>query len=74
MIDIEKMPGYQFREGFKGLKSVSEGKVFMKEFSPGMYPACYRHGAILLVDNGNDGKLWRCRELGCEEGCFIPKK
>jgi len=73
LLDIDKMPGYEFREGFKGLQSVTEGKVFLKEFEAGVYPACHRHGAILLVGPQEDGNIWRCREVGCEEGCFQLK-
>ena len=73
LIDINKMPGYEFREGFKGLQSITDKKVFLTAYECGTYPACYRHGAILCIAVREDGKLWRCRELGCEEGCFIPK-
>lgn len=75
LIDIEKMPGYEFKQGFLGVKSVSEGKIFNQYF-PSVdkeYPACKKHGAILLVAIRQDGEIWRCRELGCEEGCFVPK-
>lgn len=75
LVDIEKMPGYEFKEGFMGVKSVTEGKVFNKYFEmiDNEYPACKAHGAILLIAIRQDGEIWRCRELGCEEGCFIPK-
>ena len=64
------MPGFEHKEGFIGVKSVSEGKVFLKEFPAGIYPACIRHGAILCVATSEKGKIWRCRELGCDEGCY----
>lgn len=73
LLDIEQMPGYEFKEGFKGVKSITESKVFLKKFEAGIYPSCYRHGAILCIAKRQDGDLWRCREIGYEEGCFIPK-
>lgn len=70
IIDIDQMPGYEYREGFKGLKSVTEGKIFLKWYECGLYPTCYRHGAILKIGPRQDGAIWRCREEGCDEGCF----
>lgn len=69
-IDIAKMPGYEFRDGFKGINSVSSGKVYLHQYNVGLYPACSKHGAILCIAVREDGKIWRCREPGCDEGCF----
>src|SRR3989338_4997337 len=76
LIDMEKMPGYEHRDGFIGLKSVSEGKVFLQKFSAGYYPSCQIHGAMLCVavHSNPKGKIWRCFELGCGEGCYEPTK
>lgn len=73
LIDIQDMPGYKFQEGFKGNSSVSENKVFLRENEYGTYPSCYRHGHISCIAIRQDGKLYRCRELNCDEGCFMPK-
>jgi len=75
-MDIEQTPGYKYQPGFIGVRSVTEGKVFNQYFplAPGEYPACKIHGAILLVAKRQDGGIWRCREIGCEEGCFCPKQ
>lgn len=34
---------------------------------PRDYPHCIRHGAMLKVSKEG---IWRCGELGCDNGCF----
>lgn len=72
IIDIEKMQGYEKLAGFKGDNSVSQKKVFLTHHNNLVYPCCHRHGAMLCVAIREDGKVWRCREDGCDNGCFQP--
>ncbi len=72
IVDIKDMPGYEYRVGFKGDNSVSEGKIHLDTASNGkIYPHCAKHGAINSRAVRRDGTLWRCSELGCDEGCFM---
>jgi hypothetical protein len=71
LIDISDIPNFNAVVGSKGLKSVTEGKVFLSKFPAGVYPACYKHGAILKTSIYGEFWMWRCREYNCDEGCAI---
>ena len=71
--DIATLPNFNPITGSKGLNSVTEGKIFLKQFSAGIYPACSKHGAILKTSVYGDFWMWRCREQNCDEGCVIKK-
>jgi hypothetical protein len=38
--------------------------------NPPSHPCCVNHGAMLRVSK--DG-IYRCGELGCDTGCYVPK-
>lgn len=81
-IDIQHMPGFN-PEVRNGIDSVSRGLVIVEHHPrwtynvPGIgvrsfgkpYPRCTKHGAMLRVSKGG---IWRCGELGCDTGCYLP--
>lgn len=58
----DKKPWLPQNEG----RDVTDGLVFVAEFSAGRYPACWRHGAITRVDRIR--RLYRCQEMRCGVG------
>ena len=40
------------------------GILTMRKYTPGWYPACTRHGALVAVGGGK----WRCLTPGCNIG------
>lgn len=74
IVDIEKMPDYKFIIGFKGVKSVTQKRIYQTYYPSvnGVYPTCKLHGVISCIEKRQDGEIWRCRELNCDEGCFCP--
>lgn len=45
------------------------GQIGVAQFSPGIYPACSEHGAMVCVRRRIDREsLWRCLVEGCNVG------
>lgn len=44
------------------------GSVGVAHFTPGLYPACSRHGALTAIGGGK----WRCLVVGCNAGAQTP--
>jgi hypothetical protein len=50
-------------------RDVSDGLVYMDDFTAGRYPACWRHGAIARVSL--TPALYRCQEMRCGVGAEL---
>lgn len=50
-------------------RDVSDGLVFMQDFTAGRYPSCRRHGAIARVSL--IPALYRCQEMRCGVGAEL---
>ena len=52
-----------------GGADVTDGLMFMDDFTAGRYPACWRHGAIARV--ALIPALYRCQEMRCGVGAEV---